>query len=186
MLSTARMIARPIPRRIFPRNGERQSPLLGGEGWVRTVVKPILGGSRQSLAFSKEPGNGGAMKLIYVLTLALILAFSPGERISPAMLSTARMIARPIPRQIFPRSRERQSPLLGGEGWVRTVVQLTLSPARFGFVYSGKGCGARVCSSLKMASRTTFASRRRREFQNRSVLMPSDCRNFSRSKSCFR
>jgi hypothetical protein len=35
------MVVRTIPRWLFQGRGERDSPLLGGEGWV-TVVKPIL------------------------------------------------------------------------------------------------------------------------------------------------
>jgi hypothetical protein len=38
----------------------------------------------------------------FVLTLALILAFSPGEKELPAMLPVARMIVEIIPRWILP------------------------------------------------------------------------------------
>jgi hypothetical protein len=46
--------------------------------------------------------------------------------------------------------------------------------------------GARPSNSLKITSRIICASRLKREFQNRSVLMPRDCKNASRSVSCWR
>ena len=60
MLPVTRMIGRTVQRLAFPRRGERQSPLLGGEGWVRTVVKLTFDGRLQRLAHRKELGNGGA------------------------------------------------------------------------------------------------------------------------------
>jgi len=61
----------------------------------------------------------------FVLTPALILAFSPEEKELPATLSADPMIVQPTQRPVFQRRGERQSPLLGGEGGVRTVVKPT-------------------------------------------------------------
>src|SRR5208282_6737063 len=79
------------------------------------------------------------------------------------------------------------SPLLGGEGRGEDGRLTYLRSAGFiGLVYSGKECGARDCNSLKIVSRILCALRRKWEFQNRSVLMPRDCINFSCSASCLR
>jgi len=86
----------------------------------------------------------------------------------------------------FSRGRRTILPLLEERVGVRTVVPSNFFVASIGLVHSGSGCGARVCNSLKMVSRMLWALRRKCEFQNRNVLIPCDCRNFSRSTSCLR
>ncbi len=79
------------------------------------------------------------------------------------------------------------SPSPGGEGRVRTSETTNFSYlVAFRTGRARTADGARTCDSLNIVSRMICSSRRGGEFQNRSVLMPRDCRNASRLVSCCR
>ena len=61
MLSVRSNDSSAYPALGYSRRGERQSPLLGGEGWVRTVVKLSFAGGHKD-GHVQGLGNGGAMK----------------------------------------------------------------------------------------------------------------------------